>query len=102
MPGEPEQVSCIVQLILGNVLSPRVACEDTSAVPEDLEDQNYDSANAKDKVNGDDQDETAPGDDLDPKKICWLCHLDSEAIHLKICEGCMKVEKFFCFLCLFK
>ena len=60
MPGEPEQVSCIVQLILGNVLSPRVACEDTSAVPEDLEDQNHDLENGKDKVNGDDQDETAP------------------------------------------
>ena len=71
-------------------------------MPEDLEDQNYDLENSKDKVNGDDQDEAAPGDDLDPKKICWLCHLDSEAIHLKICEGCMKVEKFFCFLCLFK
>ena len=64
-------------------------------MPEDLEDQtNYDL----EKVNAENHFEAAPGDqdgvqvDLDPKKICWLCHLDGETTQLKKCEGCMKVD----------
>lgn len=75
--------------------SPRIAHEDSPA-----EDHNYaleQPENVEDDA--DSRNEATPGDennvpdDLDPKKICWLCHLDGNTVKLKKCEGCLKVEK---------